>query len=91
MPSRTELLNQFADNNGVESMTEVVKTESVLGGKPRVEGTRVSAEQIYEMHTEKKMRPEEIADILPTVNVEGVKAAIQYMEEREGSEADVLA
>jgi uncharacterized protein (DUF433 family) len=72
-------------------MTEIVKTEDILGGKPRVEGARVSAEQIYEMHTEKEMKPEEIADILPTVNVEGVKTAIQYIKEREGSEADVLA
>jgi len=72
-------------------MTEIVESDSILGGKPRVEGTRVSAEQIYEMHTQKGMTPEEIADILPTVEVEGVEAAIKFMKEREGSEADVLA
>ena len=72
-------------------MTEIVESDGVLGGKPRVEGTRVSAEQIYEMHTEKGMNPEEIAEVLPTVEIEGVKAAIQFMKEREGSEADVLA
>jgi len=72
-------------------MTEIVESDGVLGGKPRVDGTRVSAEQIYEMYTEKGMKPEEIAEILPTVDREGVKAAIQFMKEREGSEADVLA
>jgi len=51
-----------------------------LGGKPRVDGTRVSAEQIYEMHTEKGMSPEEIADVLPSVDLDGVEASIAYME-----------
>ncbi|WP_277556211.1 DUF433 domain-containing protein [Halobaculum limi] len=72
-------------------MSKVVETEGVLGGKPRIEGTRVSAEQVYEMHTQKDMSPEEVADILPTVAVEDVKAAIQYMKDRDDSEADVLA
>ncbi len=72
-------------------MAEIVESDGVLGGEPRVDGTRVSAEQIYEMHTQKGMRPEEIAEVLPTVDLEGVKAAIQFMKEREGSKADVLA
>lgn len=72
-------------------MVRVVETEGVLGGKPRIEGTRVSAEQVYEMHTQKDMSPAEIADILPTVDLDGVKAAIRYMEQKDGSEADLLA
>lgn len=72
-------------------MAEIVESDGVLSGKPRVECTRVSAEQIYEMHTQKDMRPEKIAEVLPTVDLEGVEAAIQFMKEREGSEADVLA
>lgn len=59
-------------------MTEIVESDGVLGGKPCVDGTRVSAEQIYEMHTEKGMKPEAIADVLPTVDLDGVKAAIEY-------------
>lgn len=72
-------------------MAEIVESDGVLGGKPCVDVTRVSAEQIYEMHTQKDMRPEEISEVLPTVDIEGVEAAIQFMKEREGSEADVLA
>ena len=83
-------LNQFSDKFGIV-MSKVVETEGVLGGKPRNEGTRVSAERVYEMNTQKDMSPEEVADILPTVAVEDVKAAIQYMKDREDSEADVLA
>lgn len=73
-------------------MSEIVETEGVLGGKPRVEGTRVSAEQIYEMHMHRGMSPDEIADVLPTVDIEDVRAAIEYMEKQEdASEADVMA
>lgn len=64
-------------------MAEIVETEGVLGGKPRVEGTRVSARQIYEMHTERGMSVEEIEDVLPTVDAEGVRAALEFMEGRE--------
>jgi uncharacterized protein (DUF433 family) len=61
-------------------MTKVIESEGVLGGKPRIKGTRVSAEQVYEMHTQKDMSLEKIAEILPTVELEGVEAAIAYME-----------
>jgi len=72
-------------------MTEIVETEGVLGGKPRIEGTRVSAEQVYEMHTLKEMTPMEIADTLPSVDVDGVEAAIRFMEEREATKTDIPA
>jgi len=72
-------------------MTEIVETEGVLGGKPRIEGTRVSAEQVYEMHTLNEMTPMEIADTLPSVDVDGVEAAIRFMEEREATKTDIPA
>ncbi len=56
-------------------MAEIVESDGVLGGKPRV-----SAEQIYEMHTEKGVNPEEIVEILPTVDLEGVNAAVKCMK-----------
>ena len=65
-------------------MTEIVETEGTLGGKPRIAGTRVSAEQVYEMHTEQGMSPREIGKELPTVTAEDARAAIQYMEDHEG-------
>ena len=59
-------------------MVRVVETEGVLGGKPRIKGTRVSAEQVYEMYRQKDMSPTEIAEILPSVDLEGVESAIMY-------------
>jgi uncharacterized protein (DUF433 family) len=66
-------------------MTNIVSTSDVLDGKPRIKGTRVSAEQVYEMCSIRGMEPEQIVDELPTVELEGVEAAIEYMKRyREG-------
>jgi uncharacterized protein (DUF433 family) len=72
-------------------MSEIIETEGVLGGKPRVEGTRVSAEQIYEMHIKRGMSPSKIAEALPTVDIEDVEAAIRFMKEQKSSNANVVA
>ncbi|MFB6100659.1 MAG: DUF433 domain-containing protein [Candidatus Nanohalobium sp.] len=73
-------------------MAEIVSTSDTLGGKPRIEGTRVSAEQVYEMYTVRDMSAEEIAEELPTVDVEDVAAAVEFMEKyRENSEEAATA
>lgn len=70
-------------------MAEIVSSEDVLGGKPRVEGTRVSAEQIFQMHDE-GMTPEEIAGVLPTVTEKGVLEAIRFMEKHSDDGLDAV-
>lgn len=72
-------------------MSQIVESEDILGGKPRIEGTRVSAEQIYEMHVQKDLSPKQIAEMLPTVEVDGVEAAINYIEKRDDPSVDVTA
>lgn len=73
-------------------VAEIVSTSDTLGGKPRIEGTRVSAEQVYEMYTVRDMSAEEIAEELPTVDVEDVAAAVEFMEKyRENSEEAATA
>ncbi len=63
-------------------MTEKISVDpEVIGGKPRVEGTRVSVDQIYEMHKIQDMSPGEIADVLSTVDGKEVRKAIKYAEE----------
>lgn len=68
-------------------MTEIISTSDTLGGKPRIEGTRVSAEQVYEMYSIRGMEPREIEEELPTVDLEGVEAAIEYMKRHREGEA----
>lgn len=55
----------------------------VIGGKPRVEGTRVSVDQIYEMYKIQEMSPGEIADVLTTVDKSEVKEAIEYAKKHD--------
>jgi len=53
----------------------------IIGGKPRVKGTRVSVNQIYEMFEVRDMSAEEIAEVLPTVDESEVKKAIECVQE----------
>lgn len=62
----------------------------MIGGKPRVKGTRVSVEQIYEMYKVRKMGPEEIADVLSTVSESEVEAAVDYAEKHDISASVVV-
>lgn len=42
-------------------MTEIVRTEGVMGGQPRIEGRRISVLQIVEWIHEEGMEPETVA------------------------------
>ncbi len=65
-------------------MTEKISIDSdVIGGKPRVEGTRVSVNQIYEMYKIQEMSPEEITDILTTVDKSEAEKAIEYAKKHD--------
>ncbi len=65
-------------------MTEKISIDSdVIGGKPRVKGTRISVDQIYEMHKVQEMSPAEIADVLTTVDKSEVKEAIEYAKKHD--------
>ncbi|MFP4229864.1 MAG: DUF433 domain-containing protein [Candidatus Nanohaloarchaea archaeon] len=68
-------------------MAGIVSTSDTLGGKPRIEGTRVSAEQVFEMYVERGMSVEEIVEALPAVDVEGVESAIEFMKEYSGADS----
>lgn len=63
-------------------MSRIVETEDTLHGKPRVEGTRVGARTLYELHELDGMEAEEIADQYPTIETEDVKTAVEYMKEK---------
>jgi len=63
-------------------MTRKISIDSnIIGGNPRVKGTRVSVNQIYEMFEVRDISAEKIADVLPTVDESEVKKAIEYAQE----------
>lgn len=69
----------------------IVKDDEFIGGKARIEGSRVSAEQVYEMHKLRGMKPEKIAKALPTISLKEVKEAIKYMKDRKEDVSPVSA
>ena len=64
-------------------MTEIVKTEDTLHGKPRVEGTRIGAKTLYDLYTLKEMSFEEIAEQYPSITAEDVETAVEFMKKQE--------
>lgn len=68
-------------------MTEIVRTEGVLGGKARLSGRRISVFQIGEMYTRGGYSPEEIADQLGCSLAEVHAALAYYYDHPEEMEA----
>ncbi|MDL5362665.1 DUF433 domain-containing protein [Halalkalicoccus sp. NIPERK01] len=58
-------------------MTEIVRTEGVLGGKARLDGRRISVFQIGEMIVDSDYSPEYIADQLD-ISLAEVHTALAY-------------
>lgn len=61
-------------------MADIVRTEDVLGGEPRIEDTRVSVLDIHELVIEGDYPPAEVADQLDR-SLEEVYAALAYYYE----------
>lgn len=80
----------------------IVETEDVVGGKPRIEGTRIRVADIVGFYEERRLEPEEIAEKFE-LELEDVYAALVYYyehpkdirrqlsEQRESSDEEVLA
>lgn len=59
------------------TMPQIVKTEDVLGGDPRIEGHRIGVYHIYQRYVEGNETPEEIATSYD-ISVAEVHAALAY-------------
>lgn len=64
----------------VQEKANIVKTEGIVGGKARVEGTRISVVDIVELYTELEYSPEKIATEF-SLNLGEVFAALKYYYE----------
>lgn len=45
-------------------MTDIIRTEDVLGGEPRIDGTRIGVLDIYELVVDGEYSPADVADQL---------------------------
>lgn len=60
--------------------TDIVRTEGVLGGEPRLEGRRISVIQIADMVLDGGCSPEDVASHLD-IPLSEVNTALEYYEE----------
>ncbi|WP_254837767.1 DUF433 domain-containing protein [Natronomonas marina] len=61
-------------------MAEIVRTDDVLGGDPRIEGTRVGVLHVYELVVEGEHSPVDVADQLD-LSLGEVYSALAYYHE----------
>ena len=61
-------------------MAEIVRTESVLGGDPRIEGTRIGVLHVYELAAQGAHPPVDVADQLD-ISLGDVYSALAYYHE----------
>ena len=60
-------------------MRRIVCNAGVLGGKPTIEGTRISVEQVLGLLA-KGMNPEAIVEAYPILNLEDIRTALAYAQ-----------
>ena len=60
-------------------MRRVVCDPAILGGKPTIEGTRISVEQILGLLA-KGMSPEGIVEAFPILQIEDIRTALGYAQ-----------
>lgn len=61
-------------------MAEIVRTEGILGGDPRIEGTRISVLQVYELVAQGEHPPVDVAGQLD-ISLGDVYSALAYYHE----------
>lgn len=61
-------------------MTDIVRTDGVLGGDPRIEGTRIGVFHVHELVVEGERTPADVADQLD-LSLGEVYTALAYYHE----------
>lgn len=69
-------------------MAEIVRTDDVLGGDPRIEGTRIGVLHVYELVVEGEHPPADVADQFD-VSLGEVYSALAYYHEHPGEMRNV--
>jgi uncharacterized protein (DUF433 family) len=68
----------------------IVSTPGVCGGRPRIEGHRITVEDVAVWHERMGMGPDEIVSAHPSITLSDVHAALAYYyENRQQIDADI--
>jgi uncharacterized protein (DUF433 family) len=69
----------------------IVSTPGICGGRPRIDGHRITVEDVAIWHERMGMSPDEIASAYPSITLSDVHAALAYYyENRERIDAEIL-
>lgn len=69
----------------------IVSTPGIRGGKPRIDGHRITVADVAVWHERTAMSPDEIVYNYPSITLSDVYAALAYyFENRERIDADIL-
>src|SRR5881394_3908015 len=69
----------------------IVITPGTCGGRPRIDGHRITVEDVAIWHERMGMSPDEIVTAYPSITLADVHAALAYYyENRERIDADIL-
>jgi Uncharacterized conserved protein len=74
---QAEMAGTDSGTTATESVPQIVATEDVLGGDPRIEGTRIGVSHVYRRYVDGDDTPEEIAAGYD-ISVAAVHAALAY-------------
>jgi uncharacterized protein (DUF433 family) len=68
----------------------IVSTAGVCGGRPRIDGHRITVEDVAIWHERQGLSPDEIVSAYPSLSLTDVHAALAYYyENRERIDADI--
>src|SRR5947209_20614685 len=69
----------------------IISTPGTCGGRPRIDGHRITVENVAIWHERMGMSPDEIVSGYPSITLTDVHAALAYYyENREHIDADIL-
>ena len=88
VPIRAE--TQEVTNTPPPDRVRIVSTPGTCGGRPRIDGHRITVEDVAIWHERMGMSPDEIVSSYPTITLSDVHAALAYYyENRERIDADI--
>src|SRR3954468_20003014 len=91
-PTDTQTVNPSSQAPRVPApdRVRIVSTPGTCGGKPRIDGHRITVEDVAIWHERLGMSPDEIVSAYPSINLSDVHAALAYYyEHRRQIDADI--
>jgi len=89
----TQMRSQQTDSRQAPpaDRVRIVSTPGVRGGRPRIDGHRITVADVAIWHERMGMSPDEIVSAYPSITLSDVHAALAYYyEHRERVDADIM-